>query len=304
MNSIIRATSRMMLRSSMDRARLSKPFSAQNCLIQQRWAHNAALTYDFARERIMLNLRLFDKIDPEKLTLDSHFRDDLGLDSLDHVEIIVEIENDFLFEIPDKDAEKLVTPRHILTYITDHEEAYEELQRMQAGHHHHEYTLHLIDKPEHSDHHHENGHDNGHDGASHNHAHGQQATAINQQPARHFSTMAQVSRRFMSTDKYETSFYEKPKKDVNIDQIRERVMKICANYDKIDASKLDAASHFVQDLGLDSLDHVEIIMELEDEFGLEIPDKDAEKLMRPSQIAAYIFEKEESRSMTQEERPF
>ena len=37
-------------------------------------------------------------------------------------------------------------------------------------------------------------------------------------------------------------------------------------------------SHFIKDLGLDSLDHVEIIMTIEDVFGLEIPDDQAEKL--------------------------
>lgn len=46
-------------------------------------------------ERVLLNLRLFDKVDAEKLTLKSHFRNDLGLDSLDHVEIMINIEKEF-----------------------------------------------------------------------------------------------------------------------------------------------------------------------------------------------------------------
>ena len=44
-------------------------------------------TKEFIADRILLVLRLFDKIDPEKLTLESHFMNDLGLDSLDHVEL-------------------------------------------------------------------------------------------------------------------------------------------------------------------------------------------------------------------------
>lgn len=47
------------------------------------------------------------------------------------------------------------------------------------------------------------------------------------------------------------------------------------------------------DLGLDSLDHVEVIMAMEDEFGFEIPDGDAERLVRPKDIIQYIADKED-----------
>ena len=47
------------------------------------------------------------------------------------------------------------------------------------------------------------------------------------------------------------------------------------------------------DLGLDSLDHVEIIMAIEDEFFMEILDVDAEKLVRPIDIVEYLATKEE-----------
>lgn len=46
-------------------------------------------------------------------------------------------------------------------------------------------------------------------------------------------------------------------------------------------------------MGLDSLDHVEVIMAMEDEFGFEIPDTEAEKLIRPSDIIKYVLEKED-----------
>jgi NADH dehydrogenase (ubiquinone) 1 alpha/beta subcomplex 1 len=49
----------------------------------------------------------------------------------------------------------------------------------------------------------------------------------------------------------------------------------------------------MNDLGLDSLDHVEVIMAMEDEFGFEIPDTDAEKLVRPADIVRYIADKED-----------
>lgn len=93
-----------------------------------RNGHKPALTYDYIRDRILLVLRLYDKIDPEKLTLESHFYTDLGLDSLDHVEVIMAIEDEFHFEIPDVDAEKLNTPGDILKYISIKEECYPELE--------------------------------------------------------------------------------------------------------------------------------------------------------------------------------
>ncbi|OTF75269.1 acyl carrier protein, mitochondrial-like protein [Euroglyphus maynei] len=100
----------------------------------KRNVHKPTLTVDFIRERIMLVLRLYDKIDPDKLTPDSHFYKDLGLDSLDHVEIIMAIEDEFHFEIPDADAEKLNTPRDILNYIQIKEEVYSELEHHDDHH--------------------------------------------------------------------------------------------------------------------------------------------------------------------------
>ncbi|XP_023712498.1 acyl carrier protein, mitochondrial isoform X1 [Cryptotermes secundus] len=79
----------------------------------------------------------------------------------------------------------------------------------------------------------------------------------------------------------------------SMDQIRERVLTVCRAYDKVTADKLTVDSHFLNDLGLDSLDHVEIIMAMEDEFGFEIPDTDAVKLVRPADIVQYIADKED-----------
>jgi len=83
------------------------------------------LTLAHIQDRVLLVLRLYDKIDPAKLTLGSHFMNDLGLDSLDHVEVIMAIEDEFGFEIPDGDAEKLLKPEDIVRYVGDKEEVYE-----------------------------------------------------------------------------------------------------------------------------------------------------------------------------------
>lgn len=73
----------------------------------------------------MLVLKLYDKVNPDKLAVDSHFMQDLGLDSLDHVEVIMAMEDEFGFEIPDGDAEKLLRPADIIRYVADKEDIYE-----------------------------------------------------------------------------------------------------------------------------------------------------------------------------------
>ncbi|PVD38535.1 hypothetical protein C0Q70_01151 [Pomacea canaliculata] len=83
------------------------------------------LTIDMIQQRVLLVLRLYDKIAPEKLAMDSHFMNDLGLDSLDQVEIIMAMEDEFGFEIPDADSERLMRPRDIVQYIADKEDVFD-----------------------------------------------------------------------------------------------------------------------------------------------------------------------------------
>ncbi|KAJ8318059.1 hypothetical protein KUTeg_003150, partial [Tegillarca granosa] len=59
------------------------------------YGSKAPLTLEMIDDRILLVLKLYDKINPEKLSMDSHFMNDLGLDSLDHVEIIMAMEDEF-----------------------------------------------------------------------------------------------------------------------------------------------------------------------------------------------------------------
>ncbi|KAJ3397095.1 hypothetical protein HDU92_000795 [Lobulomyces angularis] len=60
--------------------------------------------------------------------------------------------------------------------------------------------------------------------------------------------------------------------------IESRVLNLLKDFDKVTQGKLSLDSHFVKDLGLDSLDQVEIVMALEDEFNVELPDKVAEEI--------------------------
>ncbi|RLU19825.1 hypothetical protein DMN91_008384 [Ooceraea biroi] len=91
----------------------------------RHYSHKLPLSLDLISQRVLLVLKLYDKIETTKLTLESHFMEDLGLDSLDHVEIIMAIEDEFGFEIPDMDAERLLRPRDIVRYVADKEDVYE-----------------------------------------------------------------------------------------------------------------------------------------------------------------------------------
>ena len=56
----------------------------------------------------------------------------------------------------------------------------------------------------------------------------------------------------------------------------------------VDENKITSDSHFIEDLGADSLDTVELIMQFEEDFGLEIPDEDAEKILTVNEAFKYI----------------
>ena len=68
----------------------------------------------------------------------------------------------------------------------------------------------------------------------------------------------------------------------------ERVKKIVVEHLGVDESKVTENASFVDDLGADSLDTVELVMAFEEEFGCEIPDEDAEKITRVKEAVEYI----------------
>ena len=59
----------------------------------------------------------------------------------------------------------------------------------------------------------------------------------------------------------------------------------------VDAEKVTDNAHFIDDLGADSLDTVELVMAFEEEFGIEIPDNDAENITTVSKAIKYIQDK-------------
>lgn len=70
--------------------------------------------------------------------------------------------------------------------------------------------------------------------------------------------------------------------------VEERVMKIIVEQLGVKEEEVTSEASFVDDLGADSLDTVELVMALEEEFKIEIPDEDAEKITTVQQAIDYI----------------
>jgi acyl carrier protein len=73
--------------------------------------------------------------------------------------------------------------------------------------------------------------------------------------------------------------------------IAERVKKIVVEHLGVDAAKVTDNASFIDDLGADSLDTVELVMAFEEEFGVEIPDDAAEKIITVKDAVDYINQK-------------
>jgi acyl carrier protein len=74
--------------------------------------------------------------------------------------------------------------------------------------------------------------------------------------------------------------------------VEQRVKEIIADQLGVDIEKITPEARFVDDLGADSLDVVELIMAFEEEFGIEIPDEDAEKIATVKDVIDYINSKQ------------
>ena len=70
----------------------------------------------------------------------------------------------------------------------------------------------------------------------------------------------------------------------------DKVKEVIVDKLGVEEDKIETSSSFVDDLGADSLDTVELIMQLEEEFGIEIPDESAEKMKTVQQAIDYIEE--------------
>lgn len=75
---------------------------------------------------------------------------------------------------------------------------------------------------------------------------------------------------------------------VQTNDTESRVKKIIVEQLGVDPAEVTTGAHFVNDLGADSLDTVELVMALEEEFNAEIPDEDAEKIQTVGQAVEYV----------------
>ena len=77
------------------------------------------------------------------------------------------------------------------------------------------------------------------------------------------------------------------------DQVQDRVFNVLKAFDKVVTTNpaFKATSTFTSDLGLDSLDVVEVVMAVEEEFGIEIPDEAADNFKTPQEVIEYVHSK-------------
>ena len=72
------------------------------------------------------------------------------------------------------------------------------------------------------------------------------------------------------------------------DSVEAKVKEIIINELGVEAEKVTAEASFVEDLGADSLDTVELVMAFEEEFGIDIPDEDAEQMRTVGDAVSYL----------------
>ena len=74
--------------------------------------------------------------------------------------------------------------------------------------------------------------------------------------------------------------------------MQDKVIQLISSATSVEAAKINVQTRFVDDLNLDSLDMVELMMKMEDEFGIEIPDDDAEGLKSVGDVVSYLEKKQ------------
>ncbi|XP_002960971.2 acyl carrier protein 2, mitochondrial [Selaginella moellendorffii] len=95
-------------------------------LLWRRWMSAPAqdgISEKEALDRVMMIVKAHPKVNPAKLTQSSHFMNDLGLDSLDVVEIVMGFEEEFVLYIPDEVADKLVSVPAAVDFVAKHPKA-------------------------------------------------------------------------------------------------------------------------------------------------------------------------------------
>ncbi|KAF5336874.1 hypothetical protein D9611_003258 [Ephemerocybe angulata] len=110
--------------SPLARAAWTAPRAARVFVPRAGYASSAGLSKETIQTRIFDVLKGYEKIDPAKLTPTANFSKDLGLDSLDAVEVVMAVEEEFSIEIPDAEADAIQSVDQAIDYIAKTPEAH------------------------------------------------------------------------------------------------------------------------------------------------------------------------------------
>ncbi|SNX84182.1 probable ACP1 - mitochondrial acyl-carrier protein [Melanopsichium pennsylvanicum] len=128
MVSALRTAAASLIRARAPMA-IARPAVARAAVVTPRfapvrfYAASAGLSKSDIETRIVDVLKTFEKVDPSKVSATSSFTSDLGLDSLDAVEVVMAIEEEFTIEIPDEEADNITTVQQAIDYIAKTPEA-------------------------------------------------------------------------------------------------------------------------------------------------------------------------------------
>ncbi|BGP07319.1 mitochondrial acyl carrier protein [Rhodotorula toruloides] len=120
---MFRAAARSLVAPAARRVAVAPAPRLTPSLLAQRFYASSSLSQDTIKARIEDVLKSFEKVDSTKLTPTASFTNDLGLDSLDAVEVVMAIEEEFAIEIPDEEADRITTVGEAIDYISKTPEA-------------------------------------------------------------------------------------------------------------------------------------------------------------------------------------
>ncbi|KAJ7973647.1 Acyl carrier protein [Quillaja saponaria] len=103
-----------------------RPFTLSSNLLLRRFSEEVRgsfLDKSEVTDRVVSVVKNFQKVEPSKVTPNAHFQNDLGLDSLDAQEIMMALEEEFGFEIPDNEADKINSINLAVDFIASHPQA-------------------------------------------------------------------------------------------------------------------------------------------------------------------------------------
>ncbi|KAG1444728.1 hypothetical protein G6F56_010176 [Rhizopus delemar] len=104
-----------------------------------------------------------------------------------------------------------------------------------------------------------------------------------------FSAASRSAQRSLTTRMVAPAVFSRMYASIPRETVESRILNIVKNFEKVSAQ-----SNFIKDLGLDSLDTVEVVMAIEEEFSVEIPDNDADAIQSVEQAIEYISKREDA----------